>query len=174
MLNKSFIYNLFIIPLLILVQVFVFNNMYFTISNHKYIPIIYIIWIIFFPYGKSDKFFFLIFCFLLGFGIDCFLDTGGVNAFASVLIGYLRTPIILYISDLNKELKLLRFSDLNIIQLLLYILILIFIHHFSLFLLEVFKLSQIIYVLKETAITTVYSFIYIIIFYIFFKNNFEK
>ncbi len=171
MLNKTFLNNILIIPILILIQIFVFNNIFFF---HKYNPIIYIIWIIFYPYDKSDKYWFLIFSFLLGFGIDCFMDTGGVNAFSSVLIAYLRNPVIRYVSDLNKEMKLFHFSDLNIIQLFSYLIVTIVIHHLCLFILESFKLSMFIMVVKDAMITAVFSFLFILIIYTFFKNKIEK
>ncbi|CVK16131.1 hypothetical protein Ga0061079_10590 [Apibacter mensalis] len=168
MLNRYTLINLILIPILILVQVFVFNNIYFF---HKYNPIIYIIWIIFYPYDKSHKYLFFIFSFLLGFGVDCFMDTGGVNAFSSVLISYIRNTVIRYISDLDREMKLLNFSDLNFLQLLLYIVIIILTHHLSLFILESFKITMILDVAEDALITSVFSFLFIMIIYAFFKNK---
>lgn len=168
MLNRYTLINLILIPILLLLQVFVFNNIYFF---HKYNPIIYIIWIIFYPYDKSFNYLFLIFSFLLGFGIDCFMDTGGVNAFSSVLISYIRNTVLRYISDLDREMKILNFSDLNFLQLLSYIIIIISIHHLSLFILESFKISMILDVIEDALITSVFSFLFIIIIYAFFKNK---
>ncbi|PQL90255.1 rod shape-determining protein MreD [Apibacter sp. wkB309] len=168
MLNRYTLINLILIPILLLLQVFVFNNIYFF---HKYNPIIYIIWIIFYPYDKSFNYLFLIFSFLLGFGIDCFMDTGGVNAFSSVLISYIRNTVLRYISDLDREMKILNFSDLNFLQLLSYIIIIILIHHLSLFILESFKISMILDVIEDALITSVFSFLFIIIIYAFFKNK---
>lgn len=168
MLNRYTLINLILIPILLLLQVFVFNNIYFF---HKYNPIIYIIWIIFYPYDKSFNYLFLIFSFLLGFGIDCFMDTGGVNAFSSVLISYIRNTVLRYILDLDREMKILNFSDLNFLQLLSYIIIIILIHHLSLFILESFKISMILDVIEDALITSVFSFLFIIIIYAFFKNK---
>lgn len=168
MLNRYTLINLILIPILLLLQVFVFNNIYFF---HKYNPIIYIIWIIFYPYDKSFNYLFLIISFLLGFGIDCFMDTGGVNAFSSVLISYIRNTVLRYISDLDREMKILNFSDLNFLQLLSYIIIIILIHHLSLFILESFKISMILDVIEDALITSVFSFLFIIIIYAFFKNK---
>lgn len=168
MLNRYTLINLILIPILLLLQVFVFNNIYFF---HKYNPIIYIIWIIFYPYDKSFNYLFLIFSLLLGFGIDCFMDTGGVNAFSSVLISFIRNTVLRYISDLDREMKILNFSDLNFLQLLSYIIIIILIHHLSLFILESFKISMILDVVEDALITSVFSFLFIIIIYAFFKNK---
>lgn len=168
MLNRYTLINLILIPILLLLQVFVFNNIYFF---HKYNPIIYIIWIIFYPYDKSFNYLFLIFSFLLGVGIDFFMDTGGVNAFSSVLISYIRNTVLRYISDLDREMKILNFSDLNFLQLLSYIIIIILIHHLSLFILESFKISMILDVIEDALITSVFSFLFIIIIYAFFKNK---
>ncbi len=152
-------------------QVFVFNNIFFF---HKYNPIIYIIWIIFYPYNKSDKYWFLVFSFILGFGVDCFMDTGGINAFACVLIAYIRNPIIRYVSDLHKEMKLFHFSDLNILQLTSYIYLVIILHHLCLFLLEGFKLSIFLIIVKDALITSAFSFLFIIILYAFIKNKVSR
>ncbi|WP_295810306.1 hypothetical protein [uncultured Apibacter sp.] len=103
--------------------------------------------------------------------MDCFMDTGGVNAFSSVLIAYIRNFIIRYISDMHREMKLLKFSDLNFIQLTSYIIVIILIHHLSLFILESFKISMILDVIKDALITSVFSFLFIIILYAFFKNK---
>ncbi|MDR2121588.1 MAG: hypothetical protein LBP34_00545 [Flavobacteriaceae bacterium] len=103
------------------------------------------------------------------------MDTGGVNAFSSVLVAYLRNFIIRYVSDLRKEMKFFNFSDLNIIQLTSYILLIILIHHLCLFILESMKFSMMFMVIKDALITAVFfSFLFIIIIYAFFKNKVEK
>lgn len=171
MLNKTFFINIIIIPVLILAQVFIFNNIFFF---HKYSPIIYIIWVIFYPYNKSESHWFLIFAFLLGFGEDCLMDTGGVNAFSTILIAYIRNPVIRYISDLQKEMKLFHFSDLNLVQFLTYFIFIILVHHLSLFILESLKISMFIMAVKDALITSLFSFLFILIFYAFIKNRLEK
>lgn len=171
MLNKTFLINIIIIPVLIVAQVFIFNNIFFF---HKYNPIVYIIWVIFYPYNKAETYWFLIFAFLLGLGVDFFMDTGGVNAFATTLIAYIRNPLIRYISDLQKEMKLFNFSDLNFIQFLFYFIFIIIIHHLSLFILESFKISMLIMSIKDALITSAFSFLFILIIYAFIKNKIQK
>jgi hypothetical protein len=102
------------------------------------------------------------------------MDTGGVNAFASLLIAYLRNPVIRYVSDLHKDMKLFNFSDINIIQLASYILLIVSIHHLCLFFLESMKLSMLLMVVKDALITTVFSFLFIIVIYAFLKNSIER
>ncbi|MGM5631352.1 hypothetical protein O2K51_10660 [Apibacter raozihei] len=102
------------------------------------------------------------------------MDTGGINAFACVLIAYIRNPIIRYVSDLHKEMKLFHFSDLNILQLTSYIYLVIILHHLCLFLLEGFKLSIFLIIVKDALITSAFSFLFIIILYAFIKNKVSR
>ncbi|MDR3273279.1 MAG: rod shape-determining protein MreD [Flavobacteriaceae bacterium] len=168
MLNRILFINIFNLAVLVLVQIFVFNNMYFF---HRYAPLIYIVWIIFYPYKESDNLFFLIFSFILGLSVDLFMDTGGVNAFASVLIAQIRNPLIRSISGLQKGMKLFHFSDLNFMQFVIYVFVMVLVHHLAVSLLEGFKFSVLPASLQEMLITSVFSFLFIVIIYVFLKNK---
>ena len=167
MLNRVFFLNILNIAILMLAQVFVFNNMHFF---HQYIPIIYIFWIIFYPYENSDGLLFLVLSFLLGVSVDLLMDTGGVNAFASVLIAQIKNPLIRYFSGLQREMKIFHFSDFSFIQFVSYVVVMVIIHHSALFLLDGFKISNLLVSLEEVLITAGFSFLFIIIIYVFFKN----
>jgi hypothetical protein len=99
------------------------------------------------------------------------MDTGGVNAFASVLIAQIRNPLIRSISGLQKGMKLFHFSDLNFMQFVIYVFVMVLVHHLAVSLLEGFKFSVLPASLQEMLITSVFSFLFIVIIYVFLKNK---
>ena len=77
------------IPIYVLIQVLVLNEILFL----SYInPYLYIILIIVLPY-KTPKWFLIIYAFFLGFSIDIFSGTLGIHSFASVLIAFCKNSI---------------------------------------------------------------------------------
>lgn len=170
MLNKNLFYNLFIIILLALMQVFVFSNIYFF---HRYNPIVYIIWILFVPIN-INRYLFLILSFILGFIVDLFLNTGGINAFACVFIAQLRIFYIRFISGLSLEIEIFSFKDFNFIQLFLYIFLMVLTHHLFAFTLENFKFSNILLILKDISFTSILSTLFILILFAFTRNKIEE
>lgn len=75
---------------LVAVQVFVLDNIQFL----GYInPSLYILFILSLPV-KFPKWIELLLAFLLGFIIDVFSNTLGINTFATVLVAFIRTPLI--------------------------------------------------------------------------------
>ena len=80
---------------LVLIQVFIFNNIHLT--GFGVIPIIYILYIILLPF-ETPKWLVMILAFLIGFSIDIFSDTLGLNAAASVLIAFIRPVILNYLA----------------------------------------------------------------------------
>jgi rod shape-determining protein MreD len=77
------------IPIYVLIQVLVLNEILFL----SYInPYLYIILIIVLPY-KTPKWFLIIYAFFLGFSIDIFSGTLGMHSFASVLIAFCKNSI---------------------------------------------------------------------------------
>ena len=83
--NKNIFY-IFLFIILVLLQVFVLNNiLLFGYIN----PYIYIAFVFFYPL-KNERFLFLTLAFLLGLSIDVFSDSGGINAFATLFIAFIR------------------------------------------------------------------------------------
>lgn len=150
-------YSLFAF-LLGLIQVLVLNNvLLFGYIN----PLIYVLFIFIFPLS-NNKYSVLIISFFLGLLIDFFSNSGGSNAAALVFIAYIRLPV-LHIIQNNIEFDYLLFNikKLNMIQIIIYILTLVFIHHFILFFLEYYTLKSFGHILLKAFYTSLFSSIVI-------------
>ena len=84
--NKYFIKYLGLLPLYVLLQIGVLNEVLF----YAYInPFLYVILIISLPL-KTPKWFLLIYAFLLGFSIDLFSGSLGFHSTATILIAFIK------------------------------------------------------------------------------------
>ena len=167
MLNSKQLYNFLLIPFVLLLQVMVFNNL--VVFNGLF-PMIYIIFILFYE-AKENNTFFLLLAFLLGIGLDMANYTLGLNAFACVLIAYLR-PYVIQLVDRNSffEISNFSFSNFNLLQVFVYILLMSFIHHFAIYSLEAMKISLLINSIVKSLFNAVLSSLFIFI-YTFLKNK---
>ena len=87
--NKHFIKYLSLLPLFVLLQVLVLNEiLFFNYIN----PYLYLALILSLPL-KTPKWFLLIYAFLLGFFIDLFVGSLGFHSTATVLIAFLKPAI---------------------------------------------------------------------------------
>lgn len=167
MLNLRFLINIVTIFILVLIQVFIFSNINF---NGSICPYIYIIFILLYPPFRN-RYLFLFLCFLLGWGVDIFEDTGGINAFASVTIGFLSKYIIRMVSGTKFfEIEEFRFSDFNMGQWFFYTTVMVLIHHLLIFFLETFSVSNAL----DTVLKAVYSSAFTVIFILFYLILFRK
>lgn len=124
---------------LALAQILVFNHIQFS----GYInPSFYILFIILLPIS-SPAWLRLLSAFLLGFIIDMFSQSPGLNTAASVLIAFVQ-PYILFAfkrTDFDES-KSCSLSRLGFQWFISYALVMILIHHTTYFLLEVFSFDQ--------------------------------
>lgn len=159
---KNFIYNILIIILLCLIQIMIFNQ----INILSYLNIhIYIIFVFIYPV-YANRFIFIILSFLMGLIIDYFMNTGGIHTFSITLISYLKQDILRFIAGKN----IITGDDLSIFELsfnkkVILIFLIILLYYFSLFLLEIFKISDIKTILIKSLtgiiFNTILSIIYI-------------
>ena len=84
--NKHFIKYLGLLPLYVLLQVVVLNEVLFSAYIN---PFLYVILIISLPL-KTPKWFLLIYAFLLGFSIDLFSGSLGFHSTATILIAFIK------------------------------------------------------------------------------------
>ena len=84
--NKYFIKYLRLLPLYVLLQVVVLNEVLFSAYIN---PFLYVILIISLPL-KTPKWFLLIYAFLLGFSIDLFSGSLGFHSTATILIAFVK------------------------------------------------------------------------------------
>jgi rod shape-determining protein MreD len=86
----DYLYEVFLFVVLILLQVLVFNQIsIFGFAT----PFLYIYFLLKLPMGRNE-FYVIIIGFLLGFIIDVFLNTPGINAAATTLVASLRRPFL--------------------------------------------------------------------------------
>jgi len=144
---------------LILAQIVVFNNiLFFGYIN----PLLYILFVIIYPL-KKDRGVFLLLSFLLGLGIDFFVNSGGINAAALLFIAYIRLPLLKGLLNKNEiDFPVFDVNKLPFLKLISFIAILTFTHHFIVFNLEYFKLGAIFTVLYRTFLTSIFTIILII------------
>ncbi|WP_438963318.1 rod shape-determining protein MreD, partial [Winogradskyella sp.] len=150
-----------------LVQVVVCNNINFL----GYInPYIYIVFIFLFPI-RDSRIVLLLISFLLGMLVDMFSDSGGVHAAAAVTLAYAR-PLLLKMSfGMLYEHQSVKFSNTDIGSLITYVGLGTLLHHFILFSLEVFNISNILLILKKTLFSGIFTIILSILIIVLFSRN---
>lgn len=163
MISRTFFTDLLIIVLLIALQIFVLNRI--TLFG-KYTPVIYPVFVMFYPFFRN-KYQFLALSFLLGLGIDSFLYTWGINAFATTTIAYFRTLIFRTSTDTSTD--FFSFQSLQWSQYLFFIFSSIFLHQFLVQYIEFFKPDRFFEILINIIITSGISFIFILFYSLAFK-----
>ncbi len=165
---SNLLIKLLIILFLILLQVVLFNN---VVVFNGLIPLFYVVFILFYN-TKENNALFLFLSFLLGFGLDLATYTPGANAFSCVLIAYIR-PYILQIVNRSSyfESAYFSFSNFNLLQVFLYIIIMTFIHHFALYLIEGLKFSLFFPSLLKAFFNGLLSSLFIFIYSILKSNR---
>lgn len=146
--------------LLVLLQILIFNNILFLGYLNPYI---YIIFILLLPVN-TPRAAVLLLAFLIGFCIDIFENSGGVHIAATVFLAFIRRPLLRVATQKRGvDFENLRIGRLPFRSLLVYGLMGIFIHHFILFLIESFQFSDIGTVLVRTLISTIFTFIFVLL-----------
>jgi rod shape-determining protein MreD len=141
--------------LLLLAQVLIFNRMdLFGFVN----PFPYILFIILYPVN-GNKTGLLVASFFLGLIMDMFWNSGGVHAAACLILAYFRPAIFKFSFGLSYEYQTVKLNDSLTPERFSFILIAVVIHHFTLFILEIFKLSSILDILVRTVLSTLFTII---------------
>jgi len=125
--------------LLVLLQVLVLNNIQFL----GYInPYLYILFILALPV-QMPRWVTLLLAFALGLIIDTFSNTLGMHAFATVLVAFLRNGIIkLFTSIEEGNNPTPSFYTFGVSAYVKYVVVLVLIHHTTLFILEAFSFTN--------------------------------
>ena len=143
--------NILSFVLLVLFQVLALNNIQFLGFINPYI---YILFIIALPV-KTPRWLSLILAFILGLTIDIFSNTLGMHAFATVLIAFLRNGIInLFIVLEENDNPVPSFRSFGVAAYIKYMVLMVFIHHFSLFFLEAFSFAQPVLILSKITLSS--------------------
>jgi rod shape-determining protein MreD len=146
---------------LVLLQVLVLNHIEFSGFVNPYL---YVLFIILLPF-ETPKWLLLLSSFLLGFTIDIFMGTWGINAFASVFMGYLR-PYLLkviaprdgYEAGTKPNVKFFGFE-----WFIKYAAILVVAHHFVLLFTEAFKFHHFFSTLLKVILSSIFTMILVVL-----------
>ena len=155
--------------ILILIQIFVFDNIrlggYMT-------PFIYVLFIILLPFNIQG-WVLLTASFFLGFIIDIFYNTLGIHAAACVFMAFLRPVSLKIFSPRDGYVPgtYPRIYYYGLKWFLKYSIGLVFLHHFVLFFLEVFRLDEFHHIIMRVILSKILSILIIVIsqYFIFRK-----
>lgn len=167
MLKSNYIRYIVMFVLLVLLQVLVFNRISFL---GYATPFLYIYFMIKMPIDMNRSVSTLI-GFILGFIIDIFCNTPGVNAAATALAGFINGGIqgLFFIkndySDQEPSLSLLGGAFIK------YVLLLVFIHHFILISIEAFSFFNLKLILLRISLSSVLTFLLILALEGFTRKN---
>jgi hypothetical protein len=153
--NKKIIKYIFMLPIYLIIQIYILNEILFA----SYInPYIYLIILIIMPY-KIPKWFLLFYAFIIGFLIDLFSGTLGIHSSACLILVLLKSPIskITIPHNIIEETDELVMQKIGTKSFILFSFILVLIHHTILFILEHVALDfQILMkIIASTIITTI-------------------
>ncbi len=147
--------------ILVLVQVFIFNNIQFS----GYInPYIYILFILLLPF-ETPKWMLLVTAAILGLTIDIFSDTLGMHTIATLFMAFLRPFVLNLISprDGYESGTFPRVAYYGINWFTRYAAILIAAHHFVLFYIEIFRFGNFFSTFFRVILSTFFSLIFIVL-----------
>lgn len=141
--------------ILVLLQIFVFNNIQFS----GYInPYFYILFIILLPF-ETPRWAILVLGFLLGISIDLCVQTIGIHASACVMLAFARPHILNLIQprDGYEAGKYPRIYYFGFKWFAKYTFILVFIHHSFLFYIETFTFNDFFLTLLRVILSSIFS-----------------
>ncbi len=108
---------------------------------------------------------------MLGLFVDIFSDSGGVHAAACVTIAFVRPTVLKFAFGMMYEHQSIKFSNTEFGNRVIYFSILIFIHHFIMFTMEIFNISNIILILQKTLFSSIFTIILCVLISILFSNK---
>ncbi|MFA6150440.1 MAG: rod shape-determining protein MreD [Chitinophagaceae bacterium] len=164
--------------LLLLFQVLILNNVTLHWWTQPegfpvFTPYIYPLFILLLPF-ETPVWLLLAVGFICGCIVDSFLNTPGMHAFAMVLIAYLRTNVLLALLPKNlKEYSQLSPSvkTMGWPPFLTYSAFLIFIHHVTFFIIELWSLNNFGYLLLKILASTVTTMLLIGVYLLLFSRR---
>ncbi|MEN8224817.1 MAG: rod shape-determining protein MreD [Bacteroidota bacterium] len=168
--NKLIGKNIIRFVVLLLIQVFILNN----IRINGYInPYLYVLFILLLPF-ETPGWLLLSSSFLLGLLIDIFAHTPGMNAAAAVFMAFSRPAIIRFINGSKSIESGMKpgIKSMGGKWFFFYSLMLIFLHHLVFFYIEIFRFSEFIQTLYRVLISTASTLVLVMLVeYLFVKKE---
>ncbi|MCB9201967.1 MAG: rod shape-determining protein MreD [Flavobacteriales bacterium] len=169
MLNNILLKNILSLFFIATLQVLVFNQLSFYEGCY---PMIYMLWVYYYPI-KSSKNLFLFLGFVLGLIMDLFADTGGVHAFATVFVVFIRNSIIrkIHSNQFDFSESETTQDSFSFLESFLIIFILVSVHVSLIFFMDNFKLGNIVHQLSQVLYTVLFSVVSIYVVKILFYSK---
>lgn len=166
--NRIFI-NIARFVILVIVQVFLLNNIRINGYINPYLYVLFILWLPF----ETPGWLLLLSSFFLGLSVDLFAHTPGMNAAASVLMAFFRPAVIRLLTG-SKSIEpgiSPGIKDMGFNWYFAYSLILIFLHHAFLFYIEIFRFTEFFQTLYRVLLSTFSTLILVLVVeYLFMKK----
>jgi rod shape-determining protein MreD len=155
----KYILHIFI---LIVIQQFVLDNLFLFNLIHPYI---YFTFILMLPVN-INRYVYISIALVYGFIIDIMSFTYGLHTSTLVIIGFLRPYMMrLFVSEEQIEQNIeVHFSTLGARRYLIYLLIMLFIHHSLLNILQVFSFREYFFTLYKTVLNIFASMLIIVVY----------
>ena len=145
---------------LVFIQVLLLNQVQFSGFVNPYM---YVLFVLLLPLN-TPRYAVLLLAFLLGLSIDIFLNSLGIHTAATVFIAYIRPYIISSISSREEDRSEYPGLKQNKLRwFVLYSSIMVFIHHFILFFLEVFTFTDFFGTLYRIFLSSVFTIFVIVL-----------
>lgn len=160
--NSLVFKNIFRFIALVLIQVFILNN----IRINGYInPYLYVLFILLLPF-ETPGWLLLISSFFLGLSIDIFTHTPGMHTFAAVFMAFCRPGVIRLISGRKGIEAGMKpgIKDMGLQWFATYSFFLILLHHILFFFLEVFRMNELLQTLYRIMLSTIASLVLVLLF----------
>lgn len=138
-------------------------------------PFLYVLFVLMLPF-ETPEWLVLVLGFVLGLAVDMFTDTPGMHAMATVFVAYMRKYILRlmapregYESNFNPT-----FRQMGLQWFFIYSSILVFIHHFILFYVEVFRFSDFFATFVKVIFSSLFTLLLIFITQFIFNAPRER
>jgi hypothetical protein len=161
MTSRTVFFNIIRFVFLIFFQVLILNH----INLSGYInPYFYIYFILLLPFD-TPKWMLLTASFAIGWSIDIFTNTIGLNAAACVMMAFARPFVIAAISSGPESLlgDTPSLRNQGVKWFLYYAVILIVIHHFALFFLEIFRFNEFFATFARVLLSSAFTLLLVLI-----------
>lgn len=153
--NNKVLSNISRFIILVFLQVLILNNINFA----GYInPYLYVLFILLYPFAGNQSLF-LFLSFLLGLSIDIFEDSGGINAAACLVAAFVRPNFLRFSFGISYDHQNIRLAATPFGAKFSYVFLMVLVHHFVLFSLEMFSLNHILLILKKTLFSSIFTVI---------------
>ena len=165
--SRDNLISIFQFFLLLFLQSFLLNNInLFGFIN----PNLYLLFIIVYRLDGNPTLL-IILGFALGLLLDLFTQGSGGHTIATLTIAFLRPLIIRFSFGVNYDVPMGMIKGSLLTQRLLYLLLMVVIHHLVLYSVIYFSFSNTITILKNTLFTSFFTFIMVYISLGLFKEN---